>query len=87
MPSYIRTDKYDFVKPITWNVIPEVEDNNFQPLIDNINLKIRVSIAGREGTGKSSFFNKTFANINKAARIIDGSTSHKLINHYQVRKH
>ena len=93
MPRYCRTDKYEYIKPIGWTLLKDVDDNNFQPLIDNIiKNKLSVNIDGRAGTGKSTFINqlvenfeknnisfKTLAYTNKAARIINGSTIHKFI--------
>ena len=93
MPRYCRTDKYQYIKPIGWTLLEDVDDNNFQPLIDNIiKNKLSVNIDGRAGTGKSTFINKlvenfeknnisfkTLAYTNKAARIINGSTIHKFI--------
>ncbi len=76
-----------------WNIIPDVQDNNFNPLIEMIiNNKMNVNINGRAGTGKSTLINqliqkfedksisyKALAPTNKAARIINGSTIHKFI--------
>ncbi len=35
MEKYIRTDKYEH-KIQEWNITPDVEDNEFKPLVDKI---------------------------------------------------
>jgi hypothetical protein len=35
MEKYIRTDKYEH-KIQSWNITPDVEENEFKPLVDKI---------------------------------------------------
>ena len=66
MPNYCRTDKYVFVKPNVWNMIPDVEDNSFKPLINNLSTnKLSVNIDGRAGIGKSTFINQLVEHFDK----------------------
>ena len=92
LPNYKRTNMY-LLKNNNYNVIDDVTDNDFKPLVDTIlNSKKSVHIDGRAGCGKSTLIkllqkeldNKkmkymSLAPTNKASRIIDGQTIHKFV--------
>ena len=92
MKNFIRTEKF-IMDDIEWNIINDVQDNNIEPLINNIlDNNLSINIDGRAGTGKSFFINKlqkemkkrnitykSLAYTNKACRIINGTTIHKFI--------
>ena len=89
LPGTKRNDYYDHITN-TMEIINDVEDNNFEPLIKTIlDLNKSVNIDGRAGCGKSTLIKmlmKTMddtgrsyiglATTNKAARIINGKTIH-----------
>ena len=92
LPKYVRTKKYDFQLP-QYNIIPDVSDNNFNPLVESILASCKsIHIDGRAGCGKSTLIkmlqhamtaaNKKYISLaptNKACRIIDGITCHKFV--------
>ena len=87
-----RTNQYKHIET-EWNVTPDVNDNNFQPLVDLIMSSNKsVHIDGRAGTGKSTLIKEiqkklteqkiifnTLAPTNKAARLINGMTISKYV--------
>lgn len=56
MANYMRTDKFEYIKP-KFNIINDVEDNNFKPLIEKIMNLDGCSIEGIAGSGKSTIIN------------------------------
>lgn len=56
MANYMRTDKFEYTKP-KFNIINDVEDNNFKPLIEKIMNLDGCSIEGIAGSGKSTLIN------------------------------
>jgi hypothetical protein len=92
LPNYTRKDVYNLNSEI-WNVMNDVSDNNFKPLVDHIlDNMMSINIDGLAGTGKSTLIKKlqdemkirgisfkSLAPTNKAARIIQGQTIHKFI--------
>jgi hypothetical protein len=92
LPKYVRTGTYDFKLPI-YNIISDVSDNNFNPLVESILASGKsIHIDGRAGCGKSTLIkllqhsmtvaNKKYISLaptNKACRIIDGITCHKFV--------
>ena len=92
LANYKRNDKYDH-KAQPWNIINDVENNDFTPLINQIlDSKKSCNIDGRAGTGKSTFIKmlqsemknrgitfRSLAPTNKSARIINGQTIHKFV--------
>jgi ATP-dependent exoDNAse (exonuclease V) alpha subunit len=92
MPKYKREKIYDLTNRKV-NVLEDVKDNNFQPLINKI-IESNKSyfITGAAGTGKSTMINdlkeeltknnkkyKCLCPTNLSALIIGGSTLHKFI--------
>ena len=92
LPNYKRNESYQH-NDRQLNLIHDVEDNNFKPLMDTIlNSKKSFHIDGRAGCGKSTLvkmiqeeltnrgvkFN-SLAPTNKACRIINGQTVHKFV--------
>ena len=58
MSNNIRTDKYIHDIKYNWNVIPYVEDNNFEPLVNKIiDSNESYFITGPGGCGKSTLIN------------------------------
>ena len=54
LPKYVRTGKYDFKLP-EYNIISDVSDNNFNPLVESILSSGKsIHIDGRAGCGKST---------------------------------
>ena len=92
MPSYKRDTSYEY-EHLKWQVINDVEDNNFKPLVDTvINSNKSYFITGPAGTGKSQLIRdikdelekngksyKCLAPTNLAALNIKGSTIHKFV--------
>jgi ATP-dependent exoDNAse (exonuclease V) alpha subunit len=92
LSKYRRNEVYKLVQS-DWNVLNDVEDNNFQPLVDKIlDNNMSINIDGLAGTGKSTLIKllqsemrirgisfKSLAPTNKAARVINGQTIHKFI--------
>jgi ATP-dependent exoDNAse (exonuclease V) alpha subunit len=92
LPNYKRIDKYK-LKIKVLNLIQDVEDNNFEPLVKKIlESKQSFHIDGRAGCGKSTLIkllqtemkknNINFISLaptNKACRIINGQTVHKFV--------
>jgi hypothetical protein len=92
LPKFVRTQVYEHEEP-TWKLIDDVNENNFDPLVDYIiNSNQSVHIDGRAGTGKSTLIKKIQAELtkqskkyitlcptNKSARIVKGKTIHKFI--------
>ena len=90
MEKTYRHQKYIY-NPIEWNVLDDVEDNNFEPLINQVyESKKSFNILGPAGAGKTKFikdFQKlldsknnsymSLAPTNKAALHIGGKTVHK----------
>ena len=91
MPNNMRSELYEIKTFYNWRVTPDVEDNNFKPLVDKI-IKSNKSyfLTGPGGVGKSSLIKltqerlkaigKTYVSLaptNLAAMIIDGMTIHK----------
>jgi len=90
MEKYIRTDKYEH-KIQEWNITPDVEDNEFKPLVDKIiSSDESWLINGPPGAGKTFLINeikktltennkvyKCLAPTNLAALLINGTTIHK----------
>jgi len=92
MAGYKRSNKYSYDK-LEWKITNDVDDNNFDPLIESV-LKTNKSsnIDGPAGSGKSTMLKKlqnemtnrgikfiSLAPTNKAARIINGMTIHKYV--------
>ena len=89
LPGTKRNEYYDHAVN-TMNILNDVNDNNFEPLIKQIlDMNASINIDGRAGCGKSTLIKmlvKTIkdsrrsyiglATINKAARIINGKTIH-----------
>ena len=92
LPNYKRSDKYK-LKEKKLNLIEDVEDNNFEPLVKTIlESKQSYHIDGRAGCGKSTLIKMmqsklkemginfmSLAPTNKACRIINGQTVHKFV--------
>ena len=92
MANYTRTDTFTH-RETSWNITPDREDDDFDPLIKEILDNNRsTNIRGAAGSGKSTFVNKlqkamdfrgikyiALAPTNKAARIIQGQTIHRFI--------
>ena len=92
LPQYIRKATYD-LKEKQMQVFPDVEDNDFKPLVNLIlDSKKSFHIDGRAGCGKSTLIKmlqdeltirgisfKSLAPTNKACRIINGETIHKFV--------
>ena len=58
MEKYIRTDKYEH-KIQEWNITPDVEDNEFKPLVDKIiSSDESWLINGPPGAGKTFLINE-----------------------------
>ena len=58
MSNNIRTDKYIHDIKYNWNVVPDVEDNNFEPLVKKIlDSNESYFITGAGGSGKSTLIN------------------------------
>jgi GTPase SAR1 family protein len=90
MEKYIRTDKYEH-KTEEFDIIPDVEDNDFTPLINYIIYsESSCLITGPPGAGKTTLLNmvkeyltdnnkvyKCLAPTNLAALLINGTTIHK----------
>ena len=55
LPKWVRTDTYEYKAPI-WNRTNDIEDNNFQPVAEQlVDSGESLCIEGRAGTGKSTF--------------------------------
>ena len=90
MNNYKRVEKYIYDVSV-WNIIPEVIDNNFEPLVDQIiSSNKSINIDGRAGCGKSYLISGIqqrllslgkrailVAPTNKSANLIKGKTIHK----------
>ncbi len=90
MEKFIRADKYEY-KTEEFNIIPDVEDNDFTPLINySIYSESSCLITGPPGAGKTTLLNmvkeyltdnnkvyKCLAPTNLAVLLIDGTTIHK----------
>ena len=90
MEKHIRTDKYEH-KTTEFNVTPDVEGNDFTPLINKIiDSNSSCLITGPPGAGKTTLLNmvkeyltdnnkiyKCLAPTNLAALLINGTTIHK----------
>ena len=99
LPKWKRTDNYA-LKELTWSTVPDVEDNDFQPLVERMLESDKgFNIDGRAGTGKSYLIKALHAEMNKrglryaslaptnkAARIIQGRTIHKFIAGFSVKR-
>lgn len=98
LPKYLRSDTYTYSVPV-WNCIPDVIDNDFMPLVNQIlDNKISINIDGRAGTGKSTLVKmlqiemgnrgmifESTAPTNKACRIINGTTIHKFVKQFKLK--
>ena len=92
MPNFTRTNEFSRQEK-DWNITPDREDDNFEPLIkDILDNNLSTNIRGCAGSGKSTFVNQlqqamdergikyiALAPTNKAARIIKGQTIHRFI--------
>jgi DNA replication protein DnaC len=92
MPLYSRNKTYEY-EYFKWQVVDDVEDNDFKPLVDTvINSNKSYFITGPAGTGKSQLIRdikdqldkngksfKCLAPTNLAALNIKGSTIHKFV--------
>jgi hypothetical protein len=92
LPRYTRKEVYHYSKP-KFISTPDVEDNNFKPLIDLVlSFDKSVHLDGRAGCGKSTLVKGLQAELdsknikyislaptNKACRIIDGMTIHRFV--------
>ena len=92
LPNYKRSEIY-ILKNNEYEIIPDVTDNDFKPLVDTIlNSKKSIHIDGRAGCGKSTLIKLlhkelddkkikyiSLAPTNKASRIIDGQTIHMFV--------
>ena len=91
MQETLRTDIYKDIKYYNWRVTPDVEDNNFIPLVDKVmNSKQLCFITGPGGSGKTTLLkllqdsltqqDKKYICLcptNLAALLVDGITIHK----------
>ena len=91
MQETMRTDIYKDIKYYNWRVIPDVEDNDFKPLVDKvINSNQSCFITGPGGSGKTTLLTllqdeltqqdkkyTTLCPTNLAALIANGITIHK----------
>ena len=82
MNNYKRTDKYVHTAS-SWNIIPDVLDNNFAPLVDQIVANnLSANIDGRAGVGKSKLISDIQARlINLGKRVISTAPTNKASNH------
>jgi len=92
LAKYKRSDKYDYVEQ-KWNIIDDVADNDFTPLINHITTQIKsIVINGRAGCGKTTLVKglqealtkqgilfESLAPTNKACNLIKGMTIHRFI--------
>jgi hypothetical protein len=92
LAKFIRTNTFENTET-KFNIIEDVSDNNFKPLVDHIlNNNISIHIDGAGGTGKSTLIKQLQAEMtkrelnfialaptNKASRIINGKTIHKFM--------
>ena len=90
MEKYTRKEKY-ILESQDWNITPDVEDNEFKPLVDKIiDSNQSWLINGPPGAGKTTLINtikeilrednkvyKCLAPTNLAALLINGTTIHK----------
>jgi ABC-type lipoprotein export system ATPase subunit len=64
MSNNFRTDKYIHDIKYNWNITPDVEDNNFEPLVKKIiDSNESYFITGAAGCGKSTLINMIKENI------------------------
>ena len=64
MSNNFRTDKYIHDIKYNWNITPDVEDNNFEPLVKKIiDSNESYFITGAAGCGKSTLINMIKQNI------------------------
>ena len=56
-PRWIRNEKYFYSNP-KWNIIYDVEDNNFTPLVTKVLELGSVNIQASAGCGKTTFIEK-----------------------------
>ena len=89
-PKYIRTETFTFKKP-KFNIIDDVDDNNFEPLVKKIvDVLGNCFITGYPGAGKSTLINQTkkylddkgikynvLCPTNISALVVDGVTLDK----------
>ena len=92
MPNMKRTEKYTDYK-VKWNIINDVDDNNFNPLVQTIlNSNKSINIDGMAGAGKSTLIKLlqkemdkkelvyfTTAPTNKACNIVNGVTLNRFM--------
>lgn len=90
LASHIRLTPYLHVEN-TWNIIEDMVDNDFSPLVTRIlDHKLSANIDGRGGTGKTTLIKQLQEEMNKrkwkyeslaptnvACRLIGGTTMHK----------
>ena len=58
MSNNIRTDKYIHDIKYNWNITPDIDDNNFKPLVNKIiDFNESYFITGPGGAGKSTLIN------------------------------
>ena len=94
MQEYLRTNKYEVSKFYEWKITPDVNDNDFKPLVDKIINSKNESwfLNGPGGTGKTYLINMiqqylkdnnieycSLAPTNIAALLINGTTLHKFV--------
>jgi deoxyadenosine/deoxycytidine kinase len=67
MPNNIRKDLYTHDIKYNWNITPDVDDNNFEPLVNKIiDSNESYFITGPGGAGKSTLINMLKQRIRKA---------------------
>ena len=70
LPKFVRTQVYEHEEP-TWKLIDDVNDNNFDPLVNNIiNSNQSIHIDGRAGTGKSTLIKSLQTELTKLKKTI-----------------
>ena len=71
MSNNIRTDLYTHDIKYNWNITPDVDDNNFEPLVNEI-IESNESyfITGPGGAGKSTLINMLKKKIEKIKMIM-----------------